>query len=359
MKHLMLIFILFPLLLHAAENKAPHDKEGEYLGSINSEIPSWFKESFLDFAEDVEEAAEANKRVMIYFHQPGCPYCAKLVDENFTDPQIKKYTQDNFDGISINMWGDREIVSIGDKTFTEKEFALALKVQYTPTILFLNEQGQTVLRLNGYYPPEKFRNSLTYIAEHKEKEQTFSEYNEAQLKHKSAKNHVIQNEDFFIKTNDLNKLRLSSNNVTAVFFEKNNCADCSILHNKVLADTTTRDIAKRFNNVQLDALSQQAIVTPAGETTTVADWAEKLKISYQPSVVFFDRKGIEVMRIGGFIKSFHFQSVYDYVYEKAYLTEPSFQRYIGERGERIRAAGFDTDIWGYDSEYTLKDISIK
>jgi len=47
------------------------------------------------------------------------------------------------------------------------------------------------------------------------------------------------------------------------------------------------------------------------------------------------------------MKTFHFQSVYDYILQKAYLREPSFQRYISERAEKIRAAGFDTDIWGY------------
>jgi thioredoxin-related protein len=66
-------------------------------------------------------------------------------------------------------------------------------------------------------------------------------------------------------------------------------------------------------------------------------------------VVFFDEAGKEVMRISAFLKTFHFQSVYAYVLDKAYLEEPEFQRYISARAEYIREAGFDTDIWGYDS----------
>ena len=65
----------------------------------------------------------------------------------------------------------------------------------------------------------------------------------------------------------------------------------------------------------------------------------------------FDVQGTEVMRIGGFIKTFHFQSVFDYVREKGYLTEPSFQRYIAARGERIREQGYDTNIWNYESSH--------
>lgn len=355
MKNILIALVLIPMLLQAQEYSNSVQNEGEYLGALTSETPEWFKESFLEFAEDVAEAAEENKRVMLYFHQPGCPYCAKLVNENFTDSNIKSYIQDNFDGITINMWGDREIVSVGDKTYTEKEFSLALKVQYTPTILFLNEQGKTALRLNGYYSPEKFRGALTYVAEHLEKKQSFNEY--LKLNANVEKQNKMQHENFFIKSLDLNKLRLRSNNVTAVYFEKNNCHDCQIIHDKVLSDQTTRDIVKRFNNIQVNALSTDKIVIPSGETLTISNWAKQLNIAYYPSVVFFDTQGLEVMRIGGFLKSFHFQSVYDYVYEKAYLTEPSFQRYIADRGEKIRALGFNTDIWGYQSEYTLNEIT--
>ena len=65
--------------------------------------------------------------------------------------------------------------------------------------------------------------------------------------------------------------------------------------------------------------------------------------------MFFDAGGNEVMRIGAFLKTFHFQGVYAYVLEQAYLEEPEFQRYLAARGDRIREAGFDTDIWGYES----------
>ena len=76
---LLLQFCVFPVF--AAETEA-----GASLGAKISEIPHWFKESFLDFEEDVDEAAAAGKRVMIYFHQEGCPYCAKLVDATGRKP---------------------------------------------------------------------------------------------------------------------------------------------------------------------------------------------------------------------------------------------------------------------------------
>ncbi len=106
-----------------------------------------------------------------------------------------------------------------------------------------------------------------------------------------------------------------------------------------------------MQNLQFDIRSEEEITLPNGQISTVNQWVDELDIAYTPSVVFFDTNGVEVMRIGAFLKTFHFQSVYDYVLQKAYLREPSFQRYISERAEKIREAGFDTNIWSYQSSH--------
>ena len=48
------------------------------------DIPRWFTDSFLDLREDVREAAREGRRVMLYFGQDGCPYCAELMRSGFT-----------------------------------------------------------------------------------------------------------------------------------------------------------------------------------------------------------------------------------------------------------------------------------
>ena len=35
--------------------------------------PAWFKDSFLDVREDIAEATKSGRRLMLYFHQDGCP----------------------------------------------------------------------------------------------------------------------------------------------------------------------------------------------------------------------------------------------------------------------------------------------
>ena len=137
----------------------------------------------------------------------------------------------------------------------------------------------------------------------------------------------------------------------AVYFESADCAECAILHSRVLSDLPTRQLVNEMNNVQLDIYSDAMLTTIEGERISHRDYAKKLNIGYTPSVVLFDKKGKEVHRVEGFLKTFHFQSSLAYVLEKAYLSQPNFQRYISTRGEELRALGFDTDIWGYESAY--------
>ena len=340
------IFILGALMLGPGTLTAGETQPGNYYGARLSDKPDWFKESFLEFEADVADAAEEGKRVMLYFYQDGCPYCARLVEENFADPEIRTFIQQHFDGITINMWGDREVVSVAGQDFTEKTFSAALKVQYTPTLLFLDERGKVALRLNGYYPPEDLRAALDYVANKLETRLSFSKYRMQALS--DARGQLID-EDFYLKTTDLQSVIAGSDKPLAVYFESANCDECRTTHERVLTDKATRKLVVMANNVQLNVVSDEKIVTPAGEPTTASQWAEDLGIAYTPSVVFFDRAGKEVMRISGFMKTFHFQSVYAYVLERAYLDEPSFQRYIAARGEHLREAGHDIDIWGYES----------
>ena len=129
------------------------------------EVPAWFKNSFLDLREDLREARADKRRVMIYFGQNGCPWCRKLMETNFRRQDIIDRTRANFDAIEINILGSREVTWLDGRSRSEKAFAALLKVGYTPTLLFLDERGNVVLRLNGYYEPPAFLLALDYVAD--------------------------------------------------------------------------------------------------------------------------------------------------------------------------------------------------
>ena len=319
------------------------EKQGKFFGAKETHYPNWFKDSFLDLKEDVEEAKKSGKRIMIFFHQDGCPYCNALVERNMAQKDIEEKVRKNFDVVALNMWGDREITYLDGSHYIEKTFAEALKVQFTPTLIFYDEEGKVVLRLNGYRSPQRFSVDLDYVAQHKEKEIPYRDYIQANFTPGPSSKH-LNSEDFF-NNPPYDFTRKSGSRPLAVFFEQKDCPNCDSLHQQVLPDAATRKVIKQFDNVQLDMWSNTPVVTPTGEKTTARQWAKQLDIKYAPSIVLFNDKGEEVIRSEAFFKVFHTQGIFAYVLEGAYKKQPNFQRYLSDRAESIRGKGQDVDIW--------------
>ncbi|MGD8742817.1 MAG: thioredoxin fold domain-containing protein [Granulosicoccaceae bacterium] len=341
---LLSLVLCVPLAVYAATDTGDKRAKprGEFKGADFVEIPSWFKSSFLDIREDIADATESGKRVMIYFHQNGCPYCAKLVKDNFTNEQVVSYLQKHFTPIDVNMWGDRDVTGLDGNAYSEKSWAAKHKVWFTPTILFFDEQGSQALRINGYYDPEKFMHVLRYVAEKKETQMSFGDYyKQFSVVKKPGK---LQHEPFYLKPpHDLARLAKMDRPI-AVFFEQAECKECDQLHNNIFRQQDTLDQLARYHVVQLDRWADTPIVTPEGKKTTAKQWASELNIAYLPSAVMFD-EGKEVIRIEGFLKAFHVQSVLDYASSGAYKKEPSLQRFIEHRADVIRGQGKTVDLW--------------
>ena len=343
--HLLLLGLVASLLMTVSlPSYSDSNTTGKFLGAQNTEYPSWFKSSFLEFADDIEEAAEEGKRLAIIFHQDGCPYCNLLIEKNLSQQDIKELMQTKLDVVELNIWGSREVVSVAGKTYAENDFAKALNIQYTPTVLFFNEEGKVALRLNGYREPAEFKRALEYVTGKYEKTQSYSQYIAANRITKS--NESLNTQDFFDKAPyDLSLPKAGFDKPVAVFFEQTNCPNCDKFHTVNLAKSDTQNIIKQFKNIQLDMWSDTPVTTPDGETTTARKWAEKLGVTYAPSVVFFGKDGQEVIRLEAMFKAFHTASSFDYVLSEAYKTQPSLQNYITERAEHIREQGNDVNLW--------------
>ena len=323
-------------------------RHGELLGAKPTEYPDWFKHSFLDLAEDVGEARDAGRGTLLFFHQDGCPYCNALVEEVFSLNDVERDVRAHFDVIEMNMWGDREVLSIEGETFTEKTFAAAMRVQFTPTLVFLGERGEPVLRLDGYLPAMEFRAAIDFVSGGHYHETPFREFvrsaRAAQTVQTSVARGAMTTQPFFMRPPYV-LMRGPGSRPLAVFFERPDCPRCEALHRGPIAEDETRALLDGFDVVQLDAWSDTPIMTPAGRRTTARAWAERLGVAYEPTIVYFDSEGAEVIRSEAFFKTFHTQSMMDYVLSEAWREEPSFQRYISARADRFLAEGHDVDIW--------------
>jgi len=343
MRTLLSILMLLPWLGGVSWAASPGSLGEDLVNPGYEEKPAWFKQSFLDLRDDIAEATEAGRRVVLYFYQDGCPYCARLLRENFADRELADYTRKHFDVVAINMWGDREVADLHGRSQSEKAFAAAVKVQYTPTLVFLNEQGRVALRINGYFPPHKFRTALEYVAGHHETSQNFASYL-AEVAPAPAKGKITPVADALPQPLRLADNRQSSYRPLLVLFEQANCSACDELHDEVLRH---RELATSLTNLdiaQVDISSSQPLQTPDGKTLPASEWAKQLGVQFTPSLVFFDQAGKEVFRTEAYLKTFHVHGAVDYVVSGAYRHQPNFQRFLQRRNEELTARGFKVDL---------------
>jgi thioredoxin-related protein len=332
MPRALLFALCFAAAAARARDTAPHAIE----------IPSWFSQSFLDLREDVAEAAQAKKRVMLYFGQDGCPYCAALMKTNFSQPRIVEKAKERLAAIALNIWGDRDVTWTDGKVRREKDFASFLKVQFTPTLIFLDERGKVIARLNGYYPPHRFEAVLDWVGGRMEHKVPLGEYLQSHVR--DAASATLHDGPFFMQP-PLDLRRGKGAKPLAVVFETPYCAGCDEMHREGFRRPEVKAQLAKFDVARISLLDNGEIVTPHGRSVPASEFARLLKITYTPSIVFFDRAGREVFRIEAYLRPFHLAGSFDYASSGAYLKQPSFQRFLQAKAERMRERGEKVELW--------------
>jgi thioredoxin-related protein len=291
--------------------------------------PAWFKLSFLDLREDLEEAIGGGKQaLMVYFGQKYCAYCRKLLEGNFAKLDILAYTQKHFDAIGIDIHGQRNVTDLTGNQWTERGFSVEQGVNFTPTLVFYDKDQREALRLSGYYPPYQFRAALEYVADSHYRNEDFRDYlarADVSLVFEAGE---LNYEEFFLPPpHALDRSRFSAERPLVVFFEQGDCHACDVLHTGPLRQG---DIVQRFRQmeaVQLDMWSETPVITPAGQRTNARKWADELGLFYTPTLIFFDEEGNEILRVDSVVQFYRLRNVLDYVLTGVYREYPTFEQW--------------------------------
>ncbi len=333
---LVLSFLLTPLCAQTASPEVA--AKGKVTGAKMSVHPNWFKESFLEISEDLDEASEYGKHVILYFEFNGCPYCNKMIEDNFKHAPYREFIQENFDVIALNVFGDREVALDPDTRITEKEIATRLNVVYYPTLIILNSDNQTVLRMAGYRNRRYFKSALDYVQQRAYEQQILASFINARNQkgmYRFRDHPQIEN---------ISDLAAVSDKPLAILFESNDCLDCDRLHDTHLKDPHVREILKGFTLVRFDALAGTPVRNIDGKITTARALSESLGITYRPGIVLFDR-GREILRIESLLYRYHFVGVLEYVGQRRYEQYPdSVWDYVDAKTERLVAAGQNVSL---------------
>lgn len=150
----------------------------------------WFLESFLELADDLDEAQKAGKRFAVMWELKGCPYCKETHFVNFARDDISDYIKANFVVLQLNIIGSRKVKDFDGQELSEKELAAKYGVRFTPTFQFFDEnaaalkdrepQKREVARAPGYLRPDDFLAMFRFVREKAYRDKSFRDYMKSQ-----------------------------------------------------------------------------------------------------------------------------------------------------------------------------------
>ncbi|MCB1866068.1 MAG: thioredoxin fold domain-containing protein [Chromatiales bacterium] len=299
----------------------------------NLKHPPWFKKSFYDLREDLEDARTHGKfGLMLYFGQEHCAYCEAFLEHDLGKLDIESLVRRQFDVIGFDIYGAREVTLPDGQKYTEQELSVFFEAQFTPTLLFIGPEGNEVFRLRGYYPPYQFRAAINYVTDGFYRSESFRDFLARADPTMSFEEGGLNYFELAAPPPlALDRSRMPAQRPLAVFFEQGDCHACDALHTDPLNDGAVLARLRDFDVVQLDMWSQSPVITPAGERTTARDWARKLGLFFTPTIVLYDERGKEIIRVDSVVQQYRLAGVLEFVQTRAYLEQPNFQRWRYEK----------------------------
>lgn len=125
--------MIVPFFAHAGDLEATLGDDGIY-------HYDWYHQSFLEIADDVDEALASGKVLMVKFDQKGCIYCEKVATEILSEPAVNKYVRENFLVVQMDIFGSRDVTDLDGTVLPENEMAARWGVVFTPSIYFITEK---------------------------------------------------------------------------------------------------------------------------------------------------------------------------------------------------------------------------
>jgi len=137
--------------------------------SVSNEL-KWEK---LDDA--IAKAKVQKKRVLVAFHAKSCPYCRKMKDHVYSDFEMKQLIHKYFIPVEIDLENPVDFIYKGE-VMNSSALAAILEVSGTPTLSFLNDEGDLIAFQPGYLNTVLFSKLIKYVGTGKYATVSFAEF---------------------------------------------------------------------------------------------------------------------------------------------------------------------------------------
>ncbi len=141
-----------------------------------------------------------------------------------------------------------------------------------------------------------------------------------------------------------------------IFWEQRDCLYCNSMYQVNLRiPRIIEKINRNFIVIRLNIWGKRKVTDLDGSVQSEEELAGKFHIAFTPTVQFLPgslekaagRSGRESedFRFEGYFKPFHYYFMFRYVETKGYLSQPSFQRWLGDIGRNLQENNIRYDIW--------------
>lgn len=126
-------------------------------GDLNEE------EFFIPPPHNLDRSRFSGQRpLVVFFEQGNCHACDVLHGQPLRDPAINKLIR-AFDNVQLDIRSDTPVITPDGRKTTAIQWAKALGLFYTPSLLFFDEQGNEIIRVDSVVRFYRLRNVINYI----------------------------------------------------------------------------------------------------------------------------------------------------------------------------------------------------
>jgi thioredoxin-related protein len=154
-------------------------------GAARDPMLHFFSPTLGDLKAELDDAQRARKRaVFVMYVRDDCPYCERMKKNILSQPDVQDAYRQRFAVLAVDIKGAVPIIDFTGRPTTEKDFAVAQGVRYTPVIIFYGLDGRPLTRVDGEIRSvEEFMLLGEFVASGAYAKMKFAEFRQAARKH--------------------------------------------------------------------------------------------------------------------------------------------------------------------------------
>ena len=133
--------------------------------------------------DDLSQALKKDKHLLVFFEQKQCVECDELHKDILSRPdsavELKK-----FDTAFVDIWSNQKIITPDGRSITARAWSQELNINYAPSLVFFNDKGEEVFRIDAYLKAFHVQSVMDYVSSGSYKTQTnFQRYIDTRADH--------------------------------------------------------------------------------------------------------------------------------------------------------------------------------